>query len=159
MTTALVILAWIFMLVGLVGTLLPVLPGTVLIWLGAALYGWATGFVAVDGWLLLGMAAIAAVAYGLSYLTGILGARRMGASRWGMIGAAIGGLMGLLLIGPVGILVGPFAGATIGEVMAGRRGREAIRAGIGGVLGALSGTLLNFLAGLAMLGLVLSQVW
>jgi uncharacterized protein YqgC (DUF456 family) len=67
--------------------------------------------------------------------------------------------MGLLLIGPVGILVGPFAGATIGEVMAGRRGREAIRAGVGGVLGALSGTLLNFLAGLAMLGLVLSQVW
>ncbi|MCS7220677.1 MAG: DUF456 family protein [Anaerolineae bacterium] len=159
MTTALIVLAWILMLAGLVGTLVPVLPGTALIWLGAAVYGWATGFAQVNGWLLLGLAAIALITHGLSYLTSALGARGLGASRWGMGGAVIGGLAGLLLLGPVGILVGPFVGAVVGETMAGRRGQEAVRAGMGGVLGALSGTFLNFLAGLAMISLVLLQIW
>lgn len=139
MTTAPVILAWILMLVGLAGTLLPVLPGTALIWLGAALYAWTTDFARVGGWLLLGLAAIAAAAYGLGYLTSAVGARGTGASRWGMGGAVAGGLAGLLLLGPAGILVGPFVGAVVGEMVAGRRDPEAIQAGVGGVLGALGG--------------------
>jgi len=158
MTGLLVALAWAMMIIGLVGTVLPGLPGTVLIWLGVALYAWVTGFGMVNRWLLLGLAVIVAVAHGLGHLASALGARGMGASRWGMIGAIIGGLAGLLLLGPVGVLVGPFAGAVLGELVARRRIPEAIRAGVGGVLGALGGALVNLLAGLAMIGLVLVQV-
>ncbi len=158
MTTLLVALAWAMMFIGLAGTVLPVLPGTALIWLGAALYAWATDFALVNGWLLLGLAVIALAAYGLSHLAGALGARGLGASRWGMLGAGIGGLAGLLLLGPVGVLVGPFVGAVLGELVARRRVPEAIRAGVGGVLGALGGAVVEFLAGLTMVGLVLAQV-
>ena len=88
MITPLKVLAWALMLIGLAGTLLPFLPGTVLIWVGAALYAWTTGFAVLNGGLLLGLAIISGVAYGLGHLASALGARELGASRWGMAGAA-----------------------------------------------------------------------
>ena len=72
-----------------------------------------------------------------------LGAKRFGATRWGIAGAAIGLLVGLFA-GPIGLVVGPLVGAILGEVIMGRTGAEAARAGFGAFLGLVGGTLAKF---------------
>jgi uncharacterized protein len=121
---------------GLVGTLLPVLPGTVIafggvfvhrLWLGDASVSWT--FVAVCA----GLALASIVAdWGLTFW----GARRFGASRQGAIGAIVGGLAGILLLSPLpGLIFGPLVGAILFEWIEGRSRPEALRAGWGTLVG------------------------
>ncbi len=158
MTVVWIILAWLLMLTGLLGTLLPVLPGTLLIWTGALLYAWATNFQQVDGWLLLLLAILAGATVLAGYVSSAIGARTLGASRRGVAGAMIGGLLGFVVLGPVGVLAGPFAGAILGELTAGRKIQEAARVGVGSAIGVLGSILFDFLVGLAMIGVVLLRV-
>jgi len=153
------ITAFLLMLAGLAGTILPLVPGTPLILLGAIVYAIATDFAAVDGWLLALLAVACVGAELLEYVAGTIGARRYGASRAGVWGALLGGLAGLLVLGPVGILVGPIAGAVAGELLAGTRGGQAIRAGLGALIGTVAGVLLKFLVGMAMVATVLVRIW
>ncbi len=124
MTVVWIILAWLLMALGLLGTLLPVLPGTLLIWIGALLYAWATNFQQVDGWLLLVLAILTGATVLAGYVSSAIGARTLGASLRGVAGAMIGGLLGFVVLGPVGVLAGPFAGAILGELAAGRKIQE-----------------------------------
>lgn len=129
-------LVWV---AGLVGTLLPVVPATLLILAGALLHAVMTGFEPLSWWFLLGLGAVGVAAMLADNVAGAWGARRFGGSRHAAWGALAGGLAGVFL-GPLGIIVGPFAGAAIAEAaVARRRPADAIRSGFGAVVGLLGG--------------------
>ncbi len=138
--------------VGIAGTVLPALPGPILVLAGLVVGAWADGFTRV-GWLTLGLLAVLA---GISYLADLaaaaLGVRRFGASKRAAVGAALGTLAGVFL-GLPGLLLGPFAGAVLGEVWA-RGGLEgAGRAGAGAWVGFLLGALTKLAIVFTMVGL------
>ncbi len=150
--------ALLIMLVGLAGVILPMLPGVPIIWLGAFLYGLSTGFEKIN-WNILGIFAIlTAFTIVLDYVANLYGAKKMGATRWGIIGALFGMLVGLLTGGLIGLLVGSFAGAVLGELLGGKTESQALRAGIGTFLGFLGGTLIKFIVGCIMIGVFLWKV-
>ena len=152
------ILAMIIMLIGLAGTIIPMLPGLPVMWLGAFIYALFTGFEKV-GWTFLGIfAGLTAVTTLLDYVANLYGAKKMGATRWGVLGAFLGMLIGLLTGGLIGLLLGSFLGAILGEILRGRKGSQALKAGVGTFLGFLGGTLIKFVIGCAMIGIFLWKV-
>lgn len=146
-------------LAGLGGTVIPFLPDLPLIWLGALLYAVLTGFSEVSLGLLFTLAAIAAAGYLFDLLGQLYGAKKMGASRAGMVGALLGFFLGFSTMGVLGAIVGPFLGAMAGELLVGRSQREATRAGFGALLGFLASSLAKFVLGLVMIGVFLSRVF
>jgi len=144
--------------VGLIGTLVPVLPGTTIILAAAIVHrmmlgpdksvGWYTIFVLV----LLTLATCA-----LDVLAGYFGAKYFGATKWGTFGAILGALVGLFF-GLIGLFVGPVIGAVIGEVIAGKRMIDAGRAGWGSLLGNIGAMLAKLIIGLVMIIIFLMAV-
>ena len=155
----LIVIAYLLMFVGLVGTVIPFLPGTPLILIGAIVYAIATDFAVIDGWLIALLALICLGAELLEYVAGAIGARKYGASKSGVYGAIIGALAGIFIFFPIGILIGAMAGAVAGELLSGTSGPKAIRAGFGAIIGAVGGIVLKFIAGVAMIVIVLIQIW
>lgn len=152
------ILAILIMLIGLAGTILPMLPGLPIMWLGAFIYALFTGFEKI-GWIFLGVfAGLTAVITVIDYVANLYGAKKMGATRWGLLGAFLGMLIGLFTGGLIGLLLGSFLGAILGEVLGGRKGSQALKAGVGTFLGFLGGTLIKFVIGCAMMGVFLWKV-
>jgi uncharacterized protein YqgC (DUF456 family) len=147
-------LAALLILLGIVGLLLPVLPGTPLLLAGLVLAAWAEGFAYVGwGWLAL-LGAIAFLGYFIDFAAGAFGAKRFGASKAGMAGALAGGLIGLFF-GLPGVMLGPFLGAVAGELLA-RRGTEAAgRAGFGAALGLALGAAAKLALAFTMIGIFL----
>jgi uncharacterized protein YqgC (DUF456 family) len=127
-------------LVGVVGTVMPGIPGIPLVFAGMVLAAAVESFRLVSLWTLGVLAALTVVSLVIEYLAAALGARRVGASPWAMVGAALGGLAGLLF-GPIGMLAGPLVGAVVAELLARRDLRQAGRAGVAAWLGFLVGTL------------------
>lgn len=146
------ILSVILTLGGLVGLLLPMLPGAPLLFLGLLCGAWAENFQYVGVWTLLALAALAGLTYLVEFAASLLGVKKYGGSRRAMIGAAVGGVVGLFL-GIPGILLGPFAGAVIGELSLQRTLDEAGRAGFGTVVGLAIGLAGKLAIGIAMVGL------
>lgn len=135
------------MLVGLVGTVVPLLPGVVLILAGAALNFFFLGSI---GWgTLLVLTALAVLAMALDFVSGAVGAKYFGASRWGAVGGILGAIVGLFF-GVIGIFVGPLVGAVAGEILGGRGVLPAGRSGWGTFLGTTAGMIGKFVTGLVM---------
>lgn len=150
-----VTLLWIaaiaLIVVGLAGTVLPALPGTAFVLGGIVLAAWIDDFTRVGLGTLAVVAALAVAAWVLDYAAGLLGARRAGASRQALVGAALGTVAGLLM-GVVGVLFMPLVGAAIGEYLARRDERKALRVGIATWLGILAGLLAKVALAFAMIG-------
>ena len=151
-------LLWILsaglVLVGLAGIVLPALPGTILVFAGLALGAWIDDFTRV-GWFALGAIAVLAVlAWLMDYISAMLGAKRAGASRQAVIGAAIGTVAGIFL-GIVGVLFMPLVGAAVGEYMARRNHQQAVRVGISTWIGLMAGMLAKFVLAFMMIGIFL----
>ena len=144
------ILAVGLVLLGIAGTVLPGLPGAVLVLAGLALAAWIDGFARVGLGTLAVLAVLTAATYALDFVATAVGARRFGTSWWGVLGAVVGTLAGLAF-GLPGLLMGPFLGAFAAELLARRDVRQAGRAGVGAWLGFLLGTA-------ARLGLVLAMI-
>jgi len=159
MTTVLTAIAFVLMVAGLIGAVIPHFPDSVLIVAGALLVAAADGLTWSDGVLLGAVVLIALATEGLVYLAQAYGAKRAGASWKGVIGAILGGLVGLFVLQPVGILVGPILGAVVGELIGGKRGSEAFKAGLGALLGTLGGVVLKFAAAITMVGLVVLSLF
>lgn len=132
------VLAVILVLAGLAGIVLPALPGTILIFAGLWLAAWADGFVHVGAFTIVVLGALAAATYLIDVVAMALGMQRFGASRRAVAGAAIGAVVGLFF-GLPGLVIGPFAGAVLGELTEhrdlGRAGRAGVTAWIGFVIG------------------------
>ena len=152
MTVILWILAVAFIIVGIVGIVLPALPGTVLIFAGLLLAAWADHFQRVGPLMLTIIGVIGATSYGIDFVAAALGAQRLGASRRAMAGAALGTLLGLFL-GLPGIIVGPFIGAVIGELTLHRDWKRVGKAGVAAWIGFAIGTAVKVGIAFLMIGL------
>lgn len=147
----LLILSGLLALVGLVGTLFPMLPGAPLIWVGLLVLAWISDFKSVSVTTLIVTGILTAIATGASYVAGTVGAKKYGASRYGIVGSVVGMIAGLAFL-PVGLIVGPFIGAVIGELLHGTSRDRALKAGMGTVIGFVGGTLLQLILGLVLFG-------
>ena len=125
--------------IGLVGIVMPALPGHVLILGGLVLAGWADGFRHVSVWTLVGIGVIAAASYTIDFVAAAVTTRRLGASRRAMAGAALGTLAGFFF-GLIGLILGPFVGAVIGELTVSPDMKQAGRAGLAASIGFAIGT-------------------
>ena len=146
------LLAALLIVAGVAGTVLPALPGIPLVFAGLLLGAWADDFTRV-GWVtivVLGVLTLASLA--IDFAATALGARRVGATRKAVIGAALGTLVGLFF-GIPGLIVGPFLGAVAGEVVSHGEWRRATSAGVGTWVGLLFGTLAKIALAFAMLGI------
>ncbi len=149
MSILLISLGFICCLVGLVGSVLPVVPGLPISWLGILLLFWVPE-VEVSSSLLWITLAITLLILILDYIIPILGTKKLGGSKFGMYGAGVGLVVGLLAPIPLGILIGPFIGAYLGEVIFAKKASQpALKAALGSFLGFLTSTVLEVLAGLS----------
>ena len=144
----------LLLLLGLIGTVVPFLPGTPLIVAGALVYAVATDWTPIGFGRLAILAGLAALGYLLHYVAGALGTRRAGGSAWAVIGALAGGIIGLFF-GLPGLLLGPPLGAIAGELVKTGDVRTSIRTGIAAFLGMVAGAVANFAIGVTMIGLFL----
>lgn len=135
------------LLVGLLGTVIPLVPGTILIFCGAAVNFLALGSV---GWpTLLVMGALMILSQVVDFVSGAAGAKWFGASRWGAIGGIVGAVVGIFF-GIVGLLVGPLLGALLGELLAGKGLLPAGKSSWGTFLGTTVGLVAKLVIGLIM---------
>jgi uncharacterized protein YqgC (DUF456 family) len=154
MDTSLILylLAGVLILAGLAGTILPALPGLPLMFAGMLLAAWTDDFKSVSIWVVVLLAVLTLVSIGVDLLASTLGAKRAGASKKALAGAALGTLAGLFL-GIPGLLLGPFVGAVAGELMGGREWRAASKVGFATWLGIALGAALKLALAFAMLGI------
>jgi uncharacterized protein len=145
------LLGGLLVLVGLAGTLLPLLPGIPLMLVGMVIAAWADDFMRI-GWVTLVILAVLTVlSFVVEFAAAALGAKRVGASREAIAGAALGTVLGFFL-GFVGLILGPFIGALAGELMARRDPARAVHVGIGAWIGFLVGTIAKLAVAFMMLG-------
>jgi uncharacterized protein YqgC (DUF456 family) len=153
------VLVWLLAIVliaaGLAGIVVPALPGTVLIFAGLLLAAWADGFVRVGVGTIAVLGIITVATYFVDVAMMALGMQRLGSSKRAMAGAAMGTLAGLFF-GLPGIIIGPFAGAVIGELTAHRDLGRAGRAGLAAWIGFLIGTVVKMGLAFAMVGIFLT---
>ena len=148
-------LAVILVVVGLAGIVLPALPGTVLIFAGLLLAAWADGFVRVGVGTIIGLGILTVATYFVDVATMAFGMKRLGTTRRAMAGAAIGTIAGVFF-GLPGLIIGPFAGAVLGELTTHRHLGRAGRAGIAAWIGFLIGTVVKVALAFAMVGVFLT---
>jgi uncharacterized protein YqgC (DUF456 family) len=156
MSVTYVIITLIIMTLGLLGTVLPMLPGIVLIYGGFLFYGIMTDW-SIYGWrAMLFWGLVTMATFVVDYLASALGARKFGASRYGFWGSLVGGFAGIMVANLPGLIVGAFAGAFLAELLAGKQVVEALRSGQGALIGLLAGTLFKVVLGIVMIG---SFIW
>lgn len=143
--------------VGLLGSILPGLPGTPLVFAAALAHRIWFGAESATTWVLVALGILMSLSILLDLGAGIIGAKKLGATWKGAVGAAVGGLIGLFFSVP-GILLGPFIGAVTFEMISGREWKEASRAGLGAALGLLAGAVGKFACSVAMIGLFTGNV-
>ena len=136
MDILLIFLGTVCLLVGLAGCFLPVLPGPPVSYAGLLLLHF-TDKVQFSTTQLILWALLVVIVQVLDYVTPMLGTRYSGGGKWGNWGCMVGTIAGLFIFPPWGVLIGPFAGAVIGELLGGKRSVEAFKAGLGAFLGFL----------------------
>jgi hypothetical protein len=141
------------LLVGIAGVVLPALPGSALLVVGALLVGWADGFTRVSGWTVAVCAVLGAAIWAVDLAAGVLGARAFGASRWAVIGSGVGLLVGLFL-GLPGIVLGPAVGALAFEYARNPNFERALKAGVGAFVGFVLGSVVKVALSFVLVGVL-----
>ncbi len=144
---------------GIAGVVLPAIPGSLLLVVGAVLVAWAEDFTRVSGWTVAACAAIGIAIWVVDFAAGVLGAKAFGASRWAVVGAGLGLLVGMFL-GLPGIVLGPVVGAIVLEYARDPDFGRALKAGAGAFVGFVLGSAVKVslafvLVGVLVLALVL----
>jgi uncharacterized protein YqgC (DUF456 family) len=164
----LVILGAICIIVGLVGSILPGLPGPPISYLGLLLIHW-TRFAQFSTNLMLVWAIVVLIVAVLDYVVPIWGTKKYGGTSAGIRGSTIGLIIGVILLpmmgivlgpfGIIGILGGPFIGAWIGEKYAGQNRDKALRAAVGSFIGFLAGTFMKLAVSFILAFYFFRAVW
>ncbi len=139
---------------GVAGVVLPAIPGSVLLVVGAVLVGWAEDFTRVSGWTVALCGAIGAAIWVVDLAAGILGARAFGASRWAIVGAGLGLVVGMFL-GLPGIVLGPAVGAIVLEYARNPSFERALRAGVGAFVGFVLGSAVKVSLAFVLIGVLI----
>jgi hypothetical protein len=156
--TIVLFVALLVMLIGLVGILLPVIPGTVLIFVSALVYAYLEGFQTVGWPTLLVMALLTLVGTTADMWATSVGAKAGGASGWSIVSGVIGGLLGLLVFSLPGAIIGAILGVLLTEAYRVHDWRKAIKAGGGWMAGWLLSVVVRLAVGLVMVALFVWQV-
>ena len=144
--------------VGLIGTVLPIFPGTTIILAAAVIHRVMLGpEKSITWWIVAILVALTLLSYSFDFVSGYFGAKYFGATKWGTLGTIAGALIGLFF-GIVGLFIGPVIGAIVGEFIAGKRMIDAGRAGWGSLLGNLGAMLVKLIIALAMIIIFLVNV-
>ena len=151
-TIALLVLALLLVVVGVVGTVMPALPGPVFVFGGLALAAWTEDFLFIGAGTLALLAVLTAGTFLVDFVATALGAKKLGATPRAATGAALGALVGLFF-GLPGVIIGPFAGAVLAELSQSRTVHEASRAGVGAWIGMVFGAAAKLALVFTMIGL------
>jgi len=148
----LLVLGLFFAVLGIIGSFLPILPGPLTSWIGLLILH-LTDAVPMNEWF-LGITFLVAIAiWILDYIIPVVGTKKFGGSKAGMVGTFIGLFVGLLSPIPFGIIIGPFVGALIGELMHQGETDKAIKAAFGSFIGFITGAFLKFIVSVIFCGL------
>jgi uncharacterized protein YqgC (DUF456 family) len=145
----LIIIGSVLVLVGIIGCILPVLPGQIFSWIALLLLQFtseppfSTRFIVIWALVTAGVTL-------LDYVVPMWGTKKFGGTKAGVWGAGVGVIAGIFLFPPAGLIVGPFLGAVTGELINGAKGNDALKAGLGSFLGFLAGTLMKLAISLIM---------
>jgi uncharacterized protein YqgC (DUF456 family) len=157
MTTLLWVLAVALILVGIAGTVLPALPGVVFVFGGIVLAAWIDDFARISGWTVGVLSVLAAAGFVVDYVAGALSAQRAGATKLGLLGAALGTLAGVVT-GFWGLVFMPLAGAAVGEFIAHRDALRAGRVGVATWIGMLAGAVAKLAIVFTMVGIFVAAL-
>lgn len=145
-------------MIGLAGTVLPLLPGTLLVWGGVLLGAWIDDFARVSVGTVVIITVVALLAWALDFVAGLLGAKRAGASKLALVGAALGTVVGIFM-GLVGVLFMPLVGAAIGEYWSQRNQQRAVKVAFATWLGLMVGMVAKVVLSFVMVGFFLVALW
>ena len=157
MEVTLLILSGLMMLIGIIGCIVPGLPGTPIAYVGLWI-AQATDRVDFSWQFLLVWGIVTIIVTVLDYVVPAWGTKRFGGTRWGVWGSTIGVFVGLFF-GAVGVIVGPLVGAILGELLGGKDVRQALRAGWGSFIGLLCGTILKLICCGLMTTALIQAIW
>jgi uncharacterized protein YqgC (DUF456 family) len=148
-----------FVLLGVIGSFLPVLPGPITGWIGLLMLH-LTKVIPMD-WTFLGITlGVAILIWGIDFIIPAWGTKKFGGSKYGIWGTILGLIIGLVFLGPLGIIVGPFLGAFIGELIHDSTdSKRAVKAAFGSLVGFMLSTGLKFLVSIIFLGLYITKFW
>lgn len=149
----------VIMFVGMAGIILPVIPSIPLIWIGAFIYALFTHFSKITWMVLLIFALLTVFSIVLENLGNVYGAKRFGATRWGIVGSVVGTGVGFYFGGPVGLILGPIVGTIVFEIIGGKGYTGALKSGLGNFAGFLGGSILKALIGLSMIIIFIWKVF
>lgn len=149
---ALWLLVWGLVLIGLMGVVLPVIPGLPLLFAGLLLAAWIDGFVRVSETAVVLIGVLAILGFLVDFLASVFSVKSVGASRQAVVGTLLGGLVGILG-GVPGLILGTVIGAVIGEIMARRHLRQATKVGLAAGLGFILAVAVKAVLAMAMLGI------
>jgi len=159
MDILLLLLGALFIILGIIGAFIPILPGPITSWVGLLLIHF-TNAISFNWTFILSTLVIAVVVYILDYIIPALGTKKFGGSKYGIIGTTVGLLVGLIFLGPFGIIIGPFIGAFIGELIHdNENSNRALKAAFGSFIGFLFSTGLKFIVSSIYAGLFFSKIW
>ncbi len=153
-----VFIGFFFICAGILGSVLPILPGPPLSWVGL-LFLHFTEAIPVNWWFLGITLVIAIGIFILDYIIPAIGTKKFGGSRAGMIGTTVGLIVGILSPIPFGIIIGPFLGALIGERINKADSKTAFKAAFGSFLGFLASTFIKLVVAFIYLGLFIMKIW
>jgi uncharacterized protein YqgC (DUF456 family) len=156
-TIVLWIVAIVLIAVGIVGTVVPAVPGATLMLLGMVLGAWIDDFARVPVWVLVVLGVLTALAWIVDFAAAALGAKRVGASGRAIVGAAVGTVAGIFT-GLWGLVFMPLVGAAIGEYSAQRDLRRAGKVGLATWIGLLLGTAVKIAIVFAMVGIFVTAL-
>ena len=152
------VLSAVLVLVGLAGTVLPLLPGTLLVWAGLLLGAWIDDFTRVSALTIVFITLLAVLAWALDFVAGLMGAKRAGAAKLALVGAAVGTVVGIFM-GLVGVLFMPLVGAAIGQYWAQRDQQRAAKVAFATWLGLMLGMVAKVVISFVMVGIFLIALW
>lgn len=160
MDILLILLGFLAIIIGLIGSFLPALPGPPLSWVGLLLV-YLTKSVPMNWWILGFTLALAILVVVLDYIIPVAGTKRFGGSKYGVWGTTIGLIISLIfpILGLTGIIIWPFIGALVGELINKAEHKQALKAAFGSFLGFLTGTFIKFVVCMVYLGIFIWKVW
>ena len=159
MDIILLTLGLVCMIIGILGSFLPVLPGPPISWVGILLV-YLTDAVPINYWILSIGFLVAIITIVLDYIIPAKGTKEFGGSSYGVWGTNIGLIVGIFIPIPLGFIIGPFVGAFVGELIYNSQDKNrALKAATGSFLGFLASTFMKFVVCIGFLGLFLSIIW
>jgi len=148
--TLIILLSYILVVMGIVGIIIPGLPGLIFILAGILVYGWHFGFEVLGYNFIATMVLLTVIGTVVDILGSMVGAKKYGASKLSILAIVVGVIIGAMAMGPIGLIIGPIVAVILTEMFRGKSFSEAIKVTLGVILGFISGLALRFVIGIGM---------